>query len=101
LLPVSPKKPRSETSNGSWRYFAAREFPLVYRDLGLPAAHPSDGWRYLRKRGRRCPLHPEHQVGKVTRMCAACHQAACDEVGRRFVEHRAKRPKQIQGRLEE
>jgi hypothetical protein len=59
-----------------WRWYAAREFPRVVRELGLPAATGN----YTRP---TCPLHHE-PVGTVTRLCESCFREAWDEVGRRY-----------------
>jgi hypothetical protein len=61
-----------------WRYFAAKEHPRVIRELGIPCATPA-----LVTGMASCPRHGQ-PLGKVSRMCLACHDEAWAEVGRRY-----------------
>jgi hypothetical protein len=61
-----------------WRIFAEREFGRVVRDLGAPCAT-----RALATGMNRCPRH-QIELGKVSRMCFACHEEVWTEIGRRY-----------------
>ncbi len=61
----------------TWRHFARSTFPLVVRELELPAATADHGGL------TSCPKHRE-PIGPITRLCESCFQVAWEEVGRRY-----------------
>jgi hypothetical protein len=68
----------------TWRHFAAKTFPAVVRELGLPAATDEHGGL------TSCPRHNE-PIGPISRLCKDCFHEAWEEVGRRYAsaEHGA------------
>jgi hypothetical protein len=59
----------------TWRHFATKTFPIVVRELGLPAAEHSEL--------TTCPRHDE-PIGPISRLCKDCFHKAWEEVGRRY-----------------
>jgi hypothetical protein len=60
----------------TWRYFARKTFPVVVRELGLPAATSNHAPSVS-------PLH-RTTIGAASRTCIDCHHAAWNEVGTRY-----------------